>query len=97
MPSDDLPGEPGERVRAEGLGDASYAQVLAARLPSIMELIGAEQPVIVWEHPGDGAHTDDALAWPRAVAAACLDQGVPLRAQFLLHDHGIRQLSVAEF
>lgn len=97
MPSDDLPHDPDARVLTDDLGDVSYAHVLAARLPLIMELIDAEQPVLVWEHPGEEGRTDEALAWPRAMAAACLDLGVPLRAQFVLHDRGIRHVSVADF
>jgi hypothetical protein len=97
MPCDDYPLDPDEQFHNEELGLTDYARLLAARLSEILELASASRVVLVWERPGPPAFDDDDLTWARAMSDACRAEGVPLRAQFRLHDGGIRILTPDDY
>ncbi|WP_203138236.1 hypothetical protein [Microbacterium sp. JZ31] len=97
MPTDDFPGAPDEPVVAGDLGPTTAAQLLAARLPLMCEAIGASQVALVWEREGDDRFRNDELAWAAAIAGALQDSEVRLRAQFVLHDDGLRALTPDDY
>jgi len=95
MPMADYPSDPLEVVPIEDLGDVSQAQVLAHRIGMLRELTGNAAVVLVWERIGDatvGGEEDDVRLWARAMRRQASVLGIPLRAQFLLHPRGARQL-----
>ncbi|WP_106814676.1 hypothetical protein [Microbacterium timonense] len=93
MPCDDYPDHPDDLMETGDLGVVSFADVLAQRILQILEAVEASQVVLVWERPGPREFAPDELRWARAMARSCADAGVRLRAQFLLHDGGVRQLA----
>ncbi|RGE20085.1 hypothetical protein D1J51_10175 [Leucobacter sp. wl10] len=108
MPMDDHPASPDELCDTDDLGVVPFAQVLVHRARAGCELVGAREFVFVWERLGSERFTDDDRSWARAVAgevgragpggaAFGLDAAAPLRAQFLLHSTGIRQLTLDDY
>lgn len=93
MPCDDYPPDPYGEFETTDLGVAPFAEVLAVRMRGMLSAIDAAQVVIVWERPGSREFTTDERAWAGAMAAECGAEGVDLRAQFVLHDGGLRQLT----
>lgn len=94
MPSEDVPRCPDGPVQTDDLGEMTWARLLGHRLSGIAEMIDAAQVVLVWERPGPNAFQVQDLAWARAMSHACAESGMALRAQFLLHDTGIRMLTL---
>lgn len=92
MPMADYPHDPLELVRADDLGEVPQAQLLMQRTGMLREITGNAEVAFVWERRGDDVFRADELAWSRAMAEQAESQGIPLRAQFLLHDGGARQL-----
>ncbi|MET0811589.1 MAG: hypothetical protein ABWY03_00955 [Microbacterium sp.] len=97
MPCDDYPRDPDERFHHDELGVTDFAHLLADRLGDIIRLADASRVVLVWERPGPPEFGEDELSWARAMADACREEGVPLRAQFCLHDGGIRILTPDDY
>lgn len=108
MPMDDHPASPDELCDTDDLGTVPFAQVLVHRSRTVCELVGAREFVFVWERRGTDRFTADDRRWARAVAGAAggVEPGgaasnaevtAPLRAQFLLHDTGIRQLTPDDY
>lgn len=97
MPTDDFPRSPDEPVVVDDLGPTTAAQLLAARLPSMCEAIGASQVVLVWEREGDDRFQHEELAWAATMAAVLRDADVRLRTQFVLHDDGLRALTPDDY
>lgn len=105
MPMDDHPLEPDELFDTEDLGRVPFVRVMVERARMACELVGAHEFVFMWERRGSEAL--DALdeRWARGIAEAAgygpgagLTDGpvAPLRAQLLLHDGGVRIISMAE-
>lgn len=92
MPLDDLRAEPDEPVTTADLGELPVATVLTHRIGEFLEHTGNARVVLVWERRGSRRVQDRDRAWAQAMATQALAVGVPLRAQFLLHNHGLRQL-----
>ncbi|GAB6856283.1 hypothetical protein [Microbacterium xylanilyticum] len=95
MPMADYPSEPLETVTVEDLGEVRQAQLLMHRMALLRELTGNAAVVLVWERLGGdavGGEDDDVRSWARAMRREAASLGLPLRAQFLLHDRGARQL-----
>ena len=95
MPMADYPSDPLEVVPIEDLGDVAQAQALAHRIGMLREFTGNVAVVLVWERVGDaavGGEEDDVRLWARAMRRQTSSLGIPLRAQFLLHARGARQL-----
>ncbi|WP_345750777.1 hypothetical protein [Microbacterium rhizophilus] len=97
MPTDDFPRDPDEPTIAEDLGPVTAARLIAARMPLVCEAVGATQLVLVWEREGDAEFQAEELAWAAAMAEAVQATEVRLRAQFLLHDDGIRPLTPDDY
>jgi hypothetical protein len=92
MPMDDYPEDPHEDVEVDDLGRVDQAHLLMHRSGMLLEATGNASVVLVWERVGPSTLDDDDRAWAGAMADAAASLGVPLRAQFLLHNRGIRQL-----
>jgi len=92
MPMPGYPAHPHEPCGDEG----TAAEVLANRLASIVAEIEAAKVIFVWERPGDDELTSSDRAWAWALGSACRDAGVAVRAQLILHDTGVRWISVEE-
>ena len=92
MPMADLPDDPDETTETDDLGEVTHAALLAQRAGMLREVTGNEAMVLAWERLGASAITDDDRSWARAMADAAAQYAVPLRAQFIVHDRGVRQL-----
>ena len=92
MPMADYPEDPLEVVKVEDLGEVNHAHLLTQRLGMLRELTGNAAVVLVWERLGGEAVDDDVRIWARAMKREAAQFGIPLRAQYLLHTHGVRQL-----
>ena len=92
MPMDDYPDDPTVVTPTDDLGDVDQATLLMHRFGLLRELTGNEAVVLVWERLGSSIVGVEDREWARAMrdAAAALD--VPLRAQFVLHNRGVRHL-----
>lgn len=89
MPMAGYPERPDETCGDEG----TAADVLANRLASIVASIAAAKVIFVWERPGSDELTPADRAWAGALGAACRSAGVPVRAQLILHDGGVRWIA----
>ena len=92
MPMADYPEDPLEAVTTDDLGEVTHAHLLSQRIGMLRELTGNAAVVLVWERLGSEVVDDDIRAWARAMKREAARLGTPLRAQFLLHTHGVRQL-----
>lgn len=92
MPMADHPDDPFATTAADDLGEVTHARLLMHRIGMLREITGNAATVLVWERLGGEALRDDDRRWARAMAAQARELGVPLRAQFVLHDRGLRQL-----
>lgn len=108
MPMDDHPASPDELCDVDDLGLVPFARVLVHRARMICELVGAREFVFVWERRGTDRFTADDRRWAHAAAGEAGgavrrgaddrdDAAAPLRAQFVLHDTGIRQLTPDDY
>lgn len=105
MPMDDHPASPHELCDVSDLGLVPFAQVLVHRARIVCGLVGAREFVFVWERCGSERFTADDCEWARAIAGEAGARGAlsddaavaPLRAQFVLHDTGIRQLTPDDY
>lgn len=92
MPMDEYPDDPRGEVEADDLGKVGHAHLLMHRIGMLREITGNASVVLVWERVASSTLDEEDRAWAGAMAdeAALLD--VPLRAQFLLHNRGMRRL-----
>jgi hypothetical protein len=87
MPVEDLP---------QPIAEA-FAVQLAAMLRQAAGGTPIESAVFVWERPGGPiASENDRLSAAR-LAWACADAGVPVRAQLISHDFGVRSFGPDEY
>ena len=91
------PRDPLAPAGAPDMPRASHATVLAARMADIVEIVGASRVVLVWERPGDRPIGTEEHAWARELRNECRDRDISVRAQFVLHDGGLRQLTPDDF
>ncbi|WP_024355303.1 hypothetical protein [Leucobacter chironomi] len=97
MPMEDLPESPDELVETEDLGLVSIPHVLADRAAMVCEVLDAASIALVWERRGSERFDAQDRAWARALAHETAQQGLRLRAQFVLHDEGVRQLTPDDY
>ncbi|WP_157502398.1 hypothetical protein [Leucobacter celer] len=108
MPMDDHPLSPHELCETSDLGVVPFARVLVHRARIVCELVGAREFVFVWERCGTDRFTVEDREWARSIAGESGGTGssgaafggeavVPLRAQFVLHDTGIRPLTPDDY
>lgn len=92
MPMNDYPADPAEFVEVDDLGVVTHAQLLMSRAGSLRTITGNAEVVLVWERTGDEGVLAADAAWAQAMAESAQMFEVPLRAQFILHSRGVRQL-----
>ena len=92
MPMDDYPRDPLKLTRVDDLGEVTEAHLLMQRIGLILEATGNTSVVLVWERVGSAGVNPQDRAWAQAMAERATGLGIPLRAQFVLHASGIRQL-----
>lgn len=96
IPMDDYPRDPAERTRTDDLGEIGHGSLLMHRIGMLREVTGNEAVVLVWERLGSAEVGADDRLWARAMLDAAAELDVPLRAQFVLHDTGVRELQLAD-
>lgn len=92
MPIADYPEDPDDVVEIDDLGSVTEAHVLMHRAETLRELTGNTSLVLAWERSGTSAVFPADRAWAQAMASAAQKLDVPLRAQFIVHSRGVRQL-----
>lgn len=97
IPIDDYPDDPDQLVDIADLGRVSEAHVIMSRADAIREATANASIVLVWERVGDATASPADRGWARSMEAAAEELGVPLRAQFIAHDNGVRQLHPDDF
>lgn len=96
MPIEDLPLDPRCSSDAPDMPGASAATVLFSRFRSLVDLVDAHSVVLVWERRGPARAFTSDLDWAKAARAKTRIYGPRIRAQFLLHDTGLRLLTPDE-
>lgn len=74
-----------------------HTTAVAANVRELMDDIGAAALIVVWERYGPRALSVDDTAWARAMAAACRDEHLGLRAMLLSHRGGVRWLAPDDY
>ncbi|WP_449278978.1 hypothetical protein [Leucobacter sp. GX24907] len=97
IPIEGLTEGPDETEETDDLGTVTAARVLAERASMIRELLEGASLVLVWERVGSEGFTTSDRAWAKAMAHECQAHGPTLRAQFVLHDDGIRQITADDW
>lgn len=92
IPIDDYPDDPNDVVEVDDLGAVTEAHVFMHRAGVLCEMSGNAQVVLAWERVGGSAVSTQDQGWARAMADAAGALGIPLRAQFIVHVRGVRQL-----
>jgi len=93
MPTDDHPLDPRDLWVTEDLGARSVAEVFGIRFAHLMEANGFARVVLVWERRGSDTVTEADRLWATCLGRALRDEGARVRAQFVLHSRGLRQLA----
>jgi hypothetical protein len=94
MPMDDYPDDPTVIARTDDLGDVDQATLLMHRIGMLREMTGNAAVVLVWERLGSSVVGVEDREWARAMLDAATALDVPLRAQFVLHNRGVRALQL---
>lgn len=94
MPMDDYPDDPTLITSADDLGEVDQATLLMSRIGMLREMTGNEAVVLVWERLGSSVVGVEGREWARAMRDAATALEVPLRAQFVLHNRGVRELAL---
>lgn len=97
IPIDDYPDDPNHVVEVDDLGAVTEARVFMHRAGTLCEMTGNASVVLGWERIGGSAVSQEDRSWARAMAAAAGALGIPLRAQFIVHARGVRQLHPDEY
>lgn len=77
--------------------DDELAGRLAAMLQQAIAGTPIESVILVWERPGGPVASTTDRESAAALAWACADVGVPVRAQLISHNYGVRLFSPEEF
>jgi hypothetical protein len=97
MPCAGLPDDPFEPVSASDTGPTTAAHLMGARVASLMDGTDLAQVVLAWERPGASRLDDQDRGWARELARACRARGGRVRAQFLVHDRGVRSVAPDDY
>jgi hypothetical protein len=73
------------------------APAFAATIAAAMHEVDAARVVLVWERYGGPDATPSDHAWCAAMAHACAEAGVSVRAQLLCHRNGVRRVPASEY
>lgn len=96
MPFGELPGSPDVEVDTSDLGRVSFARVLSDRIRSIGEMTNAASCALAWERLGSERLTLEDLTWARDFERHLAAENVTVRAQFVLNDTGLREITSAD-
>lgn len=77
--------------------DAEFAAALAQSIRHLMSETDAVQVVFVWERCLSEDPVPADRVWARALAAACSDAGVSVRAQLISHRKGVRWFASEDY
>lgn len=97
---DELPREEDGIEDISRAGGASFGEVIVRQARFAAQVIGARAFVFVWERQGSDRLTPMDRAFARSALQAASQAGEPgsedvgLRAQFVLHSGGLRQITV---
>jgi hypothetical protein len=97
MPCAGLPADPAQPAGTGVTGPLTAAQLLGSRVAELLDGTDLAQVVFAWERPGGSRPDDRERAWARELAAACTGAGGRVRAQFLVHDRGVRPLTPDDY
>ncbi|MDQ0642885.1 hypothetical protein [Microbacterium murale] len=92
IPIEDYPDDADEVVDVADLGRVTQAHVFMHRAGRLCQMTENASVVLVWERIGSSAVSPEDRSWARAMADAAGVLDVPLRAQFVVHGRGVRQL-----
>jgi hypothetical protein len=70
--------------------DGGAAEIFAARIAEWMNTTDAAQVIFVWERCVSERFTPADRAWAKALALACRENQVSVRAQLISHRSGVR-------
>lgn len=87
MPMADYPSTP----------NGGAAGTLAERIAEILQMTSATQVIFVWERLGNRNVSHHDRSWARALGASCAAIGVPVRAQLISHDDGVRWMAPDDY
>lgn len=93
IPIGDYPDDPTAMTSVDDLGEVSEAKLLMHRFGRLREVTGNQAIVLVWERVGSSIVGVEDREWARAMSAAAASLDAPLRAQFMLHNRGVRELA----
>lgn len=94
MPMADYPPRPGDPSEVEGRDEDPIIEVLWDHIGRIAQMAGASSLVLVWERSGPAKFSEIDLSWARACADVSAQNGPKIRAQFVLHSSGLRQIAI---
>lgn len=84
----------GKLATTSDLGTQTCSYILSDRIRSIVEMLGAASCALVWERPGEGDPNATDLSWANAFARQLRENGVFLRAQYLLHEKSVCEIAL---
>jgi hypothetical protein len=91
MPTDDLPVDPHGAAETDA-GTMTHAAAVARMVDYLTREFGFAAAVFVWERPSGPDLDERERDWSSALARECAARRVPVRAQFLLTNAGVRRL-----
>ena len=97
MPMSDYPVDPNQEIEIDDLGTVTQAYLLMNRAGALLTATGNASVVLAWERRGAAVVGDDDRNWARAMTEAAQAQDVHLRAQFIVHARGVRQLHSGDY
>ncbi|MBO9626793.1 MAG: hypothetical protein J7484_10510 [Microbacterium sp.] len=92
IPIEGYPDDPSAVADAPDLGEVTEASLLMQRAGMLREAMESAAVVLVWERPGSRIIGVDDREWAVAMRDAAAEHAIPLRAQFVLHSRGVRQI-----
>lgn len=97
LPYDDYAEDPDEPVDTDDMGSVPISEAMLARVGSLGEMFGCTHLVLIWERDGSDRFTRQDLRWARAMANGSAGDRLRMRAQFVLHDTGMRQITPDDY
>lgn len=96
IPMADFPASPEPLTDVGSFGLKKSADLFTTRIAEMCEIVGGHSIVFVWEYPDIFGMSVELRTWASAMAQAAHRYGLPLRAQFGLHEGGFLQLTPAD-
>ena len=94
IPMEGYPDDPHALTRTDDLGETTEAGLLMQRAELLREVTANDTIVLVWERIGSSVVGFDDREWARAMRGAAAELNIPLRAQLVLHNRGVRLLQL---